>query len=466
MPAVFRRSIFLTPVLLAACAHAVGQPVDAPGELAYRITRPSTPRALDLEILRVSGGPAAFTFTAPGGVDHVRAQLADGQQVELSVPASGELDVPNHWVALRYRFTLDDVQRQFGVDLSWGLASESDLVVPGAAWLLRPRFANPGLTARIEAADVLLPWEHAEGAAWQLSSQQLIDSGYATFGGRRCYLTVGGGKLEVGLVGAVHPLGDAAICEWIRSAAEAVLQVRAGFPVDRATVSIVPVPSNEACAFGRVLSSSPRSLAFLIGTDAKPEDFAKDRTVLHELLHLAQPAFEPKENWLSEGLASYQTELVRARTGRDEPIKAWLELLDGFDVGNAEAEGLRMEEVVREHTGARLRRAEAWTGALFALALDLEIRGTTEGHKSLDDVLDSLRQGPVTLAQFGDRVDAIAGKPVFAPLLAAHRRSKAFSPVEKILEQLGVRRYLGEVSFQPAPLAWARDALMTKLPNR
>jgi hypothetical protein len=37
-------------------------PVSASGELAYRISHPATPRAIDLEILRLRDAPAAFTF--------------------------------------------------------------------------------------------------------------------------------------------------------------------------------------------------------------------------------------------------------------------------------------------------------------------------------------------------------------------------------------------------------------------
>ncbi len=461
-----RHGLTLGWLAIAACAHGRGEPVSAPGELAYKVTRPSTPRALDVEVLRVSDGPAAFSFSIPGGVDRVRAELQDGTQVELSVPSTGELDVPNGWAALRYRFSLDDLQRAFGADLSRGLASEGDLLLPGGAWLLRPREAHPGLTASIQgpADELLLPWERPTDGRWRVSSQALIDSGFAGFGGRRCYLPVGGGKVEVALIGAPHPLGDAAICQWLRRSAEEVRRVRDPVPFERVTIFVVPVPSNEASPFGRMSPSAPRSFAFLVGTEATTEDFDKDWVALHELLHLAEPTFEPKQTWLSEGLATYLTEVVRARSGRQDAIHAWLELLDGFDVGAVEAEGMRMEEVTRETSGGR-RRAETWTGVVFTLALDVALRGGSRGRTSLDAVLAALGPGPVSLAQFGAAVDAAAGKPVFDALLAAHRAARAFFPVEALLEQLGVRRHLGQVTLQPAPLAATRDALMLKLPN-
>ena len=450
-------------LLLAGCATARGRPVSAPGELAYRISGPSTPRAIDVEILRVRGGPAAFTFATPGAVERVRAQLEDGAFVELSVPASGELDVPNDWVALRYRFSLDDVHRWFGsTDLSWGVASQDELLLPGAAWLLRPRVPLPDLTATISTAGLaaLLPWEPQSEGRWAVSSQQLAEPGFHAFGGRRCYLTVGQGRLEVAVLGAEHPLGDAALCEWIRSSAAEVLQVRAEFPVTRAAISIVPVQSNEASPFGRLLPSHPRSLGFLVGSQAVSEDFAKDVVALHELLHLAHPSFEPKETWLTEGLATYFTEVARTRSGRQSPENGWEELLDGFDRGAEVSGGMRMDEVIREQGVAGRLRAAAWTGVWFLLALDLELRRLTQGLRALDDVLDALGNRPISLAQFAAQVDALAGQPVFEAVFARQRGRPAFALRQDLLDALGVHRSDGKVRFEEAPRAAEREALM------
>ena len=263
------------------------------------------------------------------------------------------------------------------------------------------------------------------------------------------------------MLGAEHPLGDAAICEWIRSSAAEVLQVREEFPVGRATIAIVPVQSNEASPFGRVLASSPRSLGFLIGLEARSEDFVKDVVGLRELMHLAHPPFFPKETWLTEGLATYFTEVARARSGGQSPEHGWEELLDGFEHGAASAGGLRMDEVIREHgVGSRLSAA-TWTGAFFLLTLDLEIRKRTGGARSLDDVFEALdSHTPISLAQLGAKVDAVAGQPVFEAVLDSHQGHPAFFPLRDLLDALGVRRSDGKVTFEPAPQAAERDALM------
>ncbi len=453
---------------LTSCATTRGQPVSAPGELAYRITHPSAARAVDVEILRIRGAPAAFSFSNPGAVDRVRAQLQDGSQVELGVPSSGELDVPNDWVALRYRFSLDEVQRSWGsTDLSWGVAGETDLLLSGACWLLRPRVGIAELTVTITSAavDLLLPWEKQTEGHWRVTSTELVDSGFHAVGGRRCYLTVGSGKLEVALLGPPHPLGDAAICEWIRSSAAEVLLVRQEFPVARAAISVVPVQSNEASPFGRMLTSTPRSFGFLVGSEARSEDFTKDIVALHELLHLAHPAFFPKETWLSEGFATYFAEVARARSGRQTPQNAWEELLDGFERGAEVASGMRMDEVIRERGVAGRLRAASWVGVFFLLALDLEIRQRTAGKQGLDEVFNRLTSSStLSRTEFASKVDAVAGQPVFDAVFAAQAGHRAFAGQRDLLDELGVVRRDGKVTFEATARSEDRDALMRPRP--
>lgn len=451
-------------LLLAACATTRGQPVSAPGELLYRISHPTDAHRVDVGILRVREGPAAFAFGTPGAIDTLEVQLKDGSEIEWSVPASGEVDLPNEWNAVRYHLSMDDLIRSYGAtDLGWGVLAPptGDLVVPGAVLLLRPRVAHEGLAIAIEdtggdqALETSFPWFGLH--SWKVTAKQLEEPGFYVAGGRRRFVDVGRGKLELALLGPPHPLGDEAIIAWLTGAAHEVLTVRSDFPAERALLAAVPVLSNEASPFGRMLPGPPRSAAFLIGTEATADDFRKDWVAVHELLRLALPAFEPRESWLSEGLLAYFTEAARARSGRQTPEQAWGELLDVLDHGVDEAGGMRMEEVIRESgTSSRLRAVTA-VGALFVIALDAQLRAASNGGKSLNDVLDALR-GPVTLQQFGAQVDAAAGQPIFEALLAAHRGHPAFFARNDLIDLLGVVRRPGGVTFKgPDPV---RDAMM------
>lgn len=102
-----------------------------------------------------------------------------------------------------------------------------------------------------------------------------------------------------------------------------------------------------------------------------------------------------------------------------------------------------------------------WSGALFALHLDVELRRVTHGRARLEDVLELLAtRGPTaTLASFGDAVDTVAGQPLFDALLARHLPKPAFSELGSLLENLGVRIDPGGVTLHAAPGSELREAL-------
>ena len=154
-------------------------------------------------------------------------------------------------------------------------------------------------------------------------------------------------------------------------------------------MNLVPVPGEAASPFGMVLWSNPPSVAILVGDRATDAAFDRDWVATHELLHLAHPAVFPKQAWLTEGLATYFTELARWRSGRFTEAQAFTELAAGFARGEDEAGPRAFAEFAgSEGKGSYL--ALYWKGAFFALELDLELRRRTGGARSLEDVLASL----------------------------------------------------------------------------
>ncbi len=194
-----------------------------------------------------------------------------------------------------------------------------------------------------------------------------------------------------------------------------------------------------------------------MGRDAEPGAFARDWVALHELLHLAHPAILPRVPWLSEGLATYYTEVARARSGRQSAERAWQELLDGFARGRRSARGRTMEQVISSGSFSGVY----WTGALFALHLDVEIRRVTGNQRRLDDVLELLaKQGTTsTLGAFGAAVDSVAGQPLFDALLARHLPRPAFVELDGLLEALGVTAGSEGVKLVPARDSLLREAV-------
>jgi hypothetical protein len=334
------------------------------------------------------------------------------------------------------------------------------LVISGKSWLIRPRLAEPLLRAElsVQGADVLLPWQPGPDGVYRLRAEDLVDSGFHGFGGRRCQAHLPDAVLDVAILAPLTHLEDAQVCEWLRQRAEEVRHIRRGFPHPRISVIVYPVPEqDDADIFGMVMWSSPPSIALLLGQDTRPASLAEDWMALHELLHLAHPAILPRTPWISEGLATYFTELARARSGRLSPEKAWREMLRGFDRGKRQARGRTMQQMLDENRPPGIY----WVGAWFALRLDVALRKTTGNQRGLQDVLELLaaKGSTATVEEYGAAVDAVAGRPLFTALLEAERRRTAFAGLEGLLEDLGVTPTPGGVKLQPARDSLVREAL-------
>ncbi|MBU8897594.1 hypothetical protein KRR26_18415 [Corallococcus sp. M34] len=453
--------------MAGACATArAPRPPGDPAALRYNISCSlGAAPALEVEVVLLPGGPRDFLFSQPGGVDTVWATFEHGDVRALRVTAGG-VHVPSAARFLRYRYAPEPRHRGQGPGLFTGMGDEGAFHVAGRAYLLRPRVVTPGLRVElfVEGAEALLPWAPSDGGLYHVRGEDLVDSGFHGFGGRRCLVRLEAATVEVAILGQLTHLRDADVCGWIRQAAVEVATVRHAFPYPRVTVRVVPVPGDsDAGLFGMVLWSSPPSISILVGQDASREALGGDWVAVHEMLHLAHPAMLPHVPWLTEGLATYYTELARARSGRQTAQRAWEELVAGFERGRESAGTRTMAEVVAHGD----YMSTYWLGALFALHLDVELRRVSHGTRRLEDVLESLgRQGQTsTLGAFGVAVDAVAGQPLFDSLLARHLPRPAFAELEGLLESLGVRQGPQGVTLAPGPAGAMRQALDGERPD-
>jgi len=434
-----------------------------PAALRYNLTYVREPtHALDVEVVLVRGTPRAFRFTQPGGVRMVSAFREDGERLELRVSDEGLVLLPANIRFLRYRYDLDARHGSRGASLFAGGGEGDARHVAGRVYLIRPNQAPPDLRVElvVEGADALLPWQPDDTGLYRLRAEDLVDSGFHGFGGRRCQVRLPDAVLDVAVLGHFTSVDDTQVCGWLKQAAEEVRTVRRAFPYPRATVRVIPVPGHEGPSlFGMVLWSSPPSISVLVGQEASADSFERDWVVLHELLHLTHPAFLPRVPWLSEGLATYFTELARARSGRQSAERAWEELVDGFTRGRRAAGARTMEEVI---TDGDFAQGTYWTGALFALHLDVEIRRVTGNQRQLEDVLELLAEhgSTSTFGAFGGAVDAVAGQPLFDGLLARHLRRVAFVEQEGLLEALGVSAGAEGIKLVPARDSSLREAMV------
>ncbi|AFE04679.1 hypothetical protein COCOR_02499 [Corallococcus coralloides DSM 2259] len=450
---------------LGACASVPLAPPWEDVPLRYDITYTHDPSPrLKVEVTLPPSPPGvfpgSFLFRQPGRESSVIATFGNGSRAEI-FPRDGVVRVPEGARSLRYHYPLASSSRGGGRHLFGGMGEGDTWHVGGKAYLLTPSRVTPDLRVdlTVSGADALLPWTPDDRGVYHLRGEDLIDAGFHSFGGRRCQVHVGASVLEVALLGHFTHLTDADICAWLEQAGREVVTVRRAFPYPHVTVRVVPVPGDDTPGvFGMTLWSSPPSISILVGQDATAVSFAKDWVAVHEMLHLTHPALVPRVAWLTEGLTTYYTELARARSGRQPAQQAWQELVNGFARGHAASRSRPMKEVVAEE---RNFMGIYWTGALFALHLDVELRRVTNGRARLEDVLELLAtRGPTaTLESFGDAVDTVAGQPLFDALLARHLSGPAFAALDPLLEDLGVRIDPGGVKLHAAPGSGVREAL-------
>jgi hypothetical protein len=455
-----RRWALLSCFVLAGCAHNPGI-LFAPGELSYRVEQSGEGDVLDVTVRRVRAGPTVFTFGAPTTVSTIFTTSQKGQLGEVSPRSNGDVEAPLDWSELRYQYSVKDSQRSFGGDLVWGRTEGRELLVSGGAYLLRPKQAHPELTATLEIksleAPVSLPWPAAEDGRWTVPSMLLTEPGFHVFGGRRCFVEAHEGKIEVALIGELPD--DARLCEWIKSSANTVLALRPDFPANRVLVALLAAPSNEASPFGELGHSSPPSIAFLVGREAKPDDFKTDAMAPSRFVALAMPRFDPPGPWLAAGLQAYSTAIARGRSKQVSAETAWHELWQGIELGALEGEGFRGEELMRDLAGGRYRAVEAY-GALVALDLDVSLRKATGGQKTLHQLLATLGTVPISQADFGRAYDAFAGQSLYESTLRVHRATVSLRERLDLFGSLGLKWHSDQVTLIDAPDAAIRDAIL------
>lgn len=460
-------SVFISLCACRAHSRSAGEPAPS---LRYTVTYQREPEpALDVE-LRLSDpeAPREFLFTQQGRVDTVRLLDARGAETgTLDVGDDGAVVLPASARGLRYHYPLGSHSHRSHADFFAGMGQEDAWHVGGRAWLLRPRVAEMSLHAELvfQGTDALPPWTPDARGVYELTGDDLVNSGFLGVGGRRCTVHPAGGEVEVAILGRTTHVDDATLCAWVLQAANEVLTVRHTFPFPRITVRLAVVPHrDDPGLFGMLLWSSPPSISVLVGQESSPAEFAHDWVLVHEMLHMTHPTFMPHVAWLTEGIATYYTELARARSGRQTAEHAWNELLKGFNRGHAEVGSHTLQEVV---TDDDTYQGLYWSGALFALDLDVRLRRVTHNARGLDAVLDLLATThPVaTLEDFGAAVDQVAGQPLFQALLDQHWTRPAFAEQAGLLQALGVKVVTGGVKLEAAPDSALRERLEAPRPG-
>ncbi|MET0343039.1 MAG: hypothetical protein ABW252_18675 [Polyangiales bacterium] len=338
-----------------------------------------------------------------------------------------------------------------------------DLLASPSVWLWRPEHRAKGaratMTLRLpEGVSALLPWPDDRGVR-VLEADAFRFESYAAFGHfAPVHAHHAGVRLELGVLDGALGVGHDALLAWLREAID-VASLGGRFP--RARMATIVVPAEEAAEpvpFGMVARGGEASLLLLVSRSATAAALRRDWVLPHELSHLLLPFVEREHAWISEGFASYQQEVLRARAGLLSEREALQHIVDGLAAARAEERAPSLVDASARMDASWAFARVYWGGAALFFKADVALRARTHGHHTLDALTALLRAEPDADLVWDPRallarLDALSGTDVFAEALR-EAEARALPDLDETLRRLGVRVVAGEVTLDDAA-EWA-----------
>lgn len=442
--------------------------VDAPGEGSRTVTVEATFAGARTERLGITRESTPF-------VRDMQLRVGDGFR---TVERRGtEWIEPSCRIActVRYRIDLGELAAACGDEVDCARRVGDATLSPALAWLVHPlpkqdvpvrvRVKTPAggdFASGMNATDAI-------GRTFAFRSYDLDEGSFTAFGPMRRYTHEAVGKdgtaarIDVAIVGKTqYAMSDDAMRAWVDDAASAVTPLFGRFPVDHATLFVVPAKNEEEVVFGKVLSLAGASVALVVG-DKMPESARRqDWVLVHELFHLGFPTFRGEGRWLGEGLATYYEPILRARAGWTSEGEVFRQFARNMPRGlpqRGSSAGLASRDDLD---------SIYWGGALFCLAADVAIRQESRGKKSLDDVVRAAlaRGGDATkvwtVAEVVRVGDEVTGTGVLSRMYERHAQRGERIDLDGLLSSLGVEKEAsGAWALDDGrPLAWVRHGIV------
>ncbi len=387
-----RRGVIASLALLTSCGHPQAPHATRPAKLELHVD------ARDAHAVRVN------------------AHFMDGGSAEIELPSETTRGVKQFdvfrrgaWVALdpakpeapecitdctlRYAIDLDRAERSFEGVVAVG---DSAFIAPSPSWMAHPKTMPKGtfevtIDGASDAGRAFTEVPFATGLRRTISTDEYYEGSFAAFGRlRHRAIDAAGAHIEIVVVSDTKlAMSDDELAAWVKEDAECVAQLYGRFPVDRATVFIVPIDGASEVVFGKVLSLGGASIIALTGTRLTAKDTHDDWVLVHEMTHLGFPTMGGVR-WLTEGLATYYEPILRTRAGWRTPEALW----EGFVRSMPRGLPKSGDELALDNREGI--DASYWGGAIFTLMADVGIRRATNDEKSFDDVLRAI------LAKGGD----------------------------------------------------------------
>lgn len=359
-----------------------------------------------------------------------------------------------------------------------GLMVGPDVLVWPEALLWWPADRAAGIDLQLDLPSgwsASLPWPRNADGHYHLGDTPRDWPGLIAIGTLRLQrLRAGSGEIELGVLGGLPDEEQTRMHDWIAHSA-GLLRSLGGLPVPRVQVLVVPLPGDGGpVPWGQNTRAGMGGVHFFVHPRQSMQSFVDDWTAAHEFCHLLHP-YLGADRWMSEGLASYYQNLLRARAGDISSDQAWANLLAGFERGRRDtASGLTLADLASDMRRHHAYMRVYWAGAAYWLQTDVELRRLTQGRQTLDQALRDYAACCLpshrrwTADEFAARLDQLTGHNVFAPAAQAAAAATAFPSMDAWYAQLGLaldakRSYAGR---READWSAIRDAILPPVEAR
>jgi hypothetical protein len=417
-----------------------------------------------------------------------REERADKHTLWIRNDQDSELNVRSRNGTIRLPSLPDNSCINWRVDLSSAVAVDEyrfafrmggSLVTSADLWFWRDGDKRQ-ITAEVHLPKDMsfsTPWAHINDSDNGLTTKYRPDQTPASWSSRIAVghfpinkISTDGGIVNLATVGDLTRSQRQKFTRWIEHTSTSLNSVYGRFPRQRTQVLIVPIGdrgekrgSAQAVPWAHVVRGGGVGIEFFVDETRPLQDLEDDWTATHEFSHLLLPFISGDDRWLSEGLASYYQNVLRARNGRLSEEEAWEKLHQGFERGRNGSYRGTLASASDSGYGATMRIY--WSGAAMMLKADAELRKRSDGKQSLDTALaqlqtccltkDRMRNRKWGASELFSQLDKLTGTTVFQELYDEHVYDRDFPDVSKTFTQLGVKTDTSEVRIEPgAP--WAR----------
>jgi hypothetical protein len=407
---------------------------------------------------------------------HVRdVRVRDGEGVYRTVERRGTewFERSCNWrCTVTYTIDLGELAAHCGDEVDCAKRVGPATLSPSLAWLIHPvpRTDVP-VTVRVHPTDAAqfasgMNAREEQGTIYSFRSFDLDEGSFTAFGPmRRSAIDISAkngrkARLDIAVLGtAKYAMPDTELRSWVEEAANVTVPLFGRFPVDHATLFVVPARGEDEVVFGKVLSLAGASVVVVVGDQMPASARHKDWVLVHELFHLGFPTFRGEGRWLGEGLATYYEPILRARAGWTTESEVFRQFARNMPRGQA-PRGSSAGLSARDDLDTIY-----WGGAMFCLAADVRIREETRGRHSLDDVIRGAldRGGDAThvwtvrdVVTLGDRV---TGTNVLSEMYERYAARGERIDLDGLLDSLGVPAD-GRETNDARPLAWIRRGIV------